>query len=175
MKNVIIILALGFIGISANLENDTKIAFVSRDYVVERMDETIEMNKYLDRYAAKQSMSQDGELGKINDNIKGLKKVISQPGDEAQKHKAELKLADLTKQRQKHLMRDDKDFLEKKKEFLKRIDDELQKTLNKVARERGYKYVLNSQDGNGSPILLMASKSDDITAEVLLEMGIKEK
>ncbi len=50
MKNIAIILLLAFVGISANLENDTKIGYVYMDLVLRNMEEAKEMNTILDKF-----------------------------------------------------------------------------------------------------------------------------
>ena len=50
MKNIAIILLLAFVGISANLENDTKIGYVYMDLVLRNKEEAKEMNTILDKF-----------------------------------------------------------------------------------------------------------------------------
>jgi Skp family chaperone for outer membrane proteins len=56
MKNISIILLFGFIGISATLENDTKIGYVYMDLVLTNMDEAKEMNLILDQFTQERSL-----------------------------------------------------------------------------------------------------------------------
>jgi outer membrane protein len=64
----------------------------------------------------------------------------------------------------------DQSLQQKQQTLLKPALDKLQKTIDQVATENGYTYVLNS-DG-ASPVLLHGPKEGDISDLVLKKMGV---
>jgi outer membrane protein len=64
----------------------------------------------------------------------------------------------------------DNSLQQKQQTLLKPALDKLQKTIDEVAKENGYTYVLNS-DG-ASPVLLHGPKEGDISDMILKKMGV---
>lgn len=61
----------------------------------------------------------------------------------------------------------------KQQELLTPVMDKIQTAIDAVAKENGYTFVLNSEsDFGGSPVLLVAPDSDNITNLVLKKLGV---
>lgn len=57
--------------------------------------------------------------------------------------------------------------------MLQPIQDQLQKAINEVAKEKGYAFVLNQVMGEGVPTILYGKPEHDITEAILTKLGIK--
>jgi outer membrane protein len=68
---------------------------------------------------------------------------------------------------------DEQELYTKRVNLLTPIAKKLEEAMDKVAGEKGYKYVLNSSDGTGNSIVVVAPDGDDLTQEVMAELGIE--
>lgn len=176
MKNttIAILLFLGFIGISANLENDTKIGYVYMDLVLSNMPETQEMNKVLDKFSAEKA-------GLLKKNTEFLNKKLAEMNrkekagelTEAGRIISENELSELKAKIEQQARLDEQELYKKRVSLLSPIAKKLEKAMDDVAANLGYKYVLNSSDGTGNSIVIVAPEADDLTQEVMTQLGIK--
>jgi len=60
---------------------------------------------------------------------------------------------------------------QKQQALLRPVLDKIQKTIDAVAAENGYTYVLNSDSGS-NPVLLHGPKDGDVSDIILKKMGI---
>ncbi len=176
MKNIAIILLLACIGISANLENDTKIGYVYMDLVLVNMEEAKKMNKTLDKFSNERA----AEIAKSTQiiSVKAAemnKKAIAGELTDGAKISAEKELNELRASLEKKVRANEQELYNKRTELLAPIAKKLEQAMDKVAAEKGYKYVLNSSDGTGNSIVVVAPEADDLTQEVMTELGIELK
>ena len=176
MKNtaLAIVLFLSVFGISANLENDTKIGYVYMELVLSNMEETKEMNKILDKYSAEKSETLKKNTQFLSNKLEELQRK-EKAGEltDAGRVISENEISDLRASIEKQARVDEQELYQKRIELLTPIAQKLEKAMDEVAAKKGYKYVLNSSDGTGNSIVIVAPDADDLTRAVLDHLGIK--
>lgn len=178
MKNVAvaIVLVLGAFGISANLENDTKIGYVFMEYVLNSMPETQEMNNTLDKLSKEKSDKLVKNTKFLNSKVDEMnRKERSGELTEAGRKISEDEIADMRKKIETQARADEQELFKKRMELLGPIAKKLEKAMDDVAAKKGYKYVLNSSDGTGNSIVVVAPEADDLTKAVMDHLGIETK
>ena len=173
MKNIAIILLLAVLGISATIENETKIGYVYMDLVLTNMPEAKQMNLVLEQFTQEKnaviSMRREElqrKAAEISQQIQGGK--LSEAGQiiaQNEINSMQNSLQDLASENEQELY-------EKRVALLSPIAKKLEEAMDKVAAEKGYKYVLNSSDGTGNSIVVVAPDADDLTQEVMAKLGI---
>lgn len=174
MKNIAIILMLAFIGISANIEDDTKIGYVYMDLVLRNMEEAKEMNLILDKFSREKSAELEKSKTILEKKFGEIQKK-AQAGTltEAGKIIATNELEAMQRDIETQAQQDEQELYSKRINLLTPIAKKLEEAMDKVAGEKGYKYVLNSSDGTGNSIVVVAPEGDDLTQEVMVELGIE--
>lgn len=178
MKNVAIaiILVLGAFGISANLENDTKIGYVYMELVLNQMPETQEMNAKLDKFGKEKSDNLVKNTKFLNSKIDDMnRKERSGELTEAGRKVSEGEINDMRMKIETQARKDEEDLFKMRMELLGPIAKKLETAMDEVAAKKGYKYVLNSSDGTGNSVVVVAPEADDLTKAVLDHLGIETK
>ena len=173
MKNITIILLFGFIGISATLENDTKIGYVYMDLVLTNMDEAKEMNLILDQFTQERSLGITKKTEELQAKAASISQAI-QAGklSEAGQIIAQNEINSMQSSLQAQARQNEQELYEKRVALLSPIVKQLEEAMDDVAAEMGYKYVLNSSDGTGNSIVIVAPDADDLTQEVMTKLGV---
>ncbi len=173
MKNLAILFLLAFIGISANLESETKIGYVYMELVMNNMDETKEMQAILEKFSNEKQAAIDQKSNKLNAKLKEYQDNIK-TGEltDAGKIIAENELMGLRRGLETLTNETEQEIYTKRSALLNPIAKKLEKAMDDVAEKYGYKYVLNSADGTGNSIVIVAPEADDLTQEVMTELGI---
>ena len=178
MKNttLLIVLLIGFFAISANLENDTKIGYVYMDQILMNMEETKKMQTSLDKFSSEKAEQIRKNTEFLNARINDFKqKEKSGELTEAGKIIATNQINDLQVSLEQQARTNEQELMVKRNELLSPIAAKLEKAMDEVATKMGYKYVLNSSDGTGNSIVIVAPEADDLTKEVMDHMGISLK
>ncbi|WP_324672479.1 OmpH family outer membrane protein [Hymenobacter sp. GOD-10R] len=146
-----------------------KIGYTSVEYVLSQMPESKQIESQLKTYS-----------GQLENQLKSKYSDYQTKADAYQKGAAamtevvradkEKELTGLQTSIQEFQRSADQSLQQKQQALLKPALDKLQKTIDQVADENGYTYVLNS-DG-ASPVLLHGPKDGDISDLVLKKMGI---
>ncbi len=174
MKNITIILLLAAFAISANLENDTKIGYVYMDLVLTNMEEAKQMNKVLDKFSAEKTAQLTKNTQFLNNKIQEMmRKQKAGELTDAGRIISENEISDLKASIEKQARANEQELYTKRIELLGPIAKKLEAAMDDVAATMGYKYVLNSSDGTGNSIVVVAPEADDLTQEVMKELGIK--
>ena len=173
MKNITIILLFGFIGISATLENDAKIGYVYMDLVLTNMDEAKEMNLILDQFTQERSLAITRRTEELQAKAASISQEI-QAGklSEAGQIIAQNEINSMQSSLQAQARQNEQELYEKRVALLSPIAKQLEEAMDNVAAEMGYKYVLNSSDGTGNSIVIVAPDADDLTQEVMTKLGV---
>ncbi len=173
MKNIVIIGLLAFIGISANLPNETKIGYVYMELVMNSMPETKEMMAIVDKFTAEKQAEIEKRNVFINKKVERFKKK-SQSGElsEAGKISTQNEIVSLRKELDKLISANEQELYSKRSELLSPIAQKLEKAMDEVAAQKGYRYVFSSADGTGNSIIIVAPDADDLTQEVMGYLGI---
>ena len=173
MKNIVIIGLLAFIGISANLPNETKIGYVYMELVMNSMPETKEMMAIVDKFTAEKQAEIEKRNVFINEKVESFQKK-SQSGElsEAGKIITQNEIVSLRKELDKLISANEQELYSKRSELLSPIAKKLEKAMDEVAAQKGYRYVFSSADGTGNSIIIVAPDADDLTQEVMEYLGI---
>lgn len=176
MKNLVIIGLLAFIGISANLPNETKIGYVYMDMVMNNMPEANEMMAIVEKFTAeKQSEIEKRNAFISTKNEAFQKKSAKGELTEAGKIIAQNELISLQKELNQLISDNEQELYAKRSELLAPIAKKVEKAMDEVAALKGYRYVFSSADGTGNSIIVVAPESDDLTQEVMKHLGIELK
>jgi outer membrane protein len=173
MKNIVIIGLLAFIGISANLPNETKIGYVYMELVMNSMPETKEMMAIVDKFTAEKQAEIEKRNVFINKKVESFQKK-SQSGElsEAGKIITQNEIVSLRKELDKLISANEQELYSKRSELLSPIAKKLEKAMDEVAAQKGYRYVFSSADGTGNSIIVVAPEADDLTQELMEYLGI---
>ena len=176
MKNLVIIGLLAFIGISANLPNETKIGYVYMEMVMNNMPETKKMMAIVDKFTAEKQAEIEKRNVFINEKMESFRKK-SQSGElsEAGKIITQNQIISLRKELDQLISANKQELYSKRSELLSPIAKKLEKAMDEVAAQKGYRYVFSSADGTGNSIIIVAPEADDLTQEVMEYLGIELK
>lgn len=176
MKNLIIIGLLGFIALSANVPNETKIGYVYMEMVMNNMPETIEMMTIIEKFTAEKQREVDRKAANILEKKENLQEK-SQAGELSDAGKIILQNEINSLEKELDLLKasNEQELFAKRSALLQPIAKKLERTMDQVAAQKGYRYVLSSADGTGNSIVIVAPEADDLTQEVMDHLGIKLK
>ncbi len=128
----------------------------SEDYYKQLLSQLEGMQKeYQEKLAEYQEKSKPG-ANAWSDAIKAVK---------------EKEIRDLEQRIQEFQQTAQSDFQKKNEELTKPINVKARKAIEQVAKENGYKYVLDS--GKGGGIVLYSEPTDDIMPKVKAKLGMK--
>ncbi len=173
MKNLAILFLLAFIGISANLESETKIGYVYMELIMNNMKETQEMQAILEKFSAEKQAIIDKKSNELNNKISDYQsKDKANELTDAGRIIAENELMTLRRNLETLTNETEQEIYSKRTVLLSPIAKKLEKAMDDVAAKYSYKYLLNSADGTGNSIVIVAPEADDLTQEVMTELGI---
>lgn len=176
MKNLVIIGLLAFIAISANVPDQTRIGYVYMEMVMKNLPEAQEMMLVVDKFAAEKQTEVEKKNAVLKEKTESFQQKL-QAGEltEAGKIIAENELNSLQKGLEQLVNANEQELYAKRSELLAPIAKKLEKAMDEVAAQKGYKYVFSSADGTGNSIIVVAPEADDLTLEVMKHLGIELK
>lgn len=162
MKNIVIasILALGAFGISANIENDTKIAFVDKELVMNELKEAQKLKAEFEQAQAKFKIKEASSTAELELKMQKL----------AQNRETQSDLAEVIAKRDEIAKMNKAELKEIEEEIFGEFYTRLDKTMERIAFESGYNYVFNAKQSDGTPTALVYSEQDDLTWLVIKKM-----
>ncbi|WP_073105917.1 OmpH family outer membrane protein [Hymenobacter daecheongensis] len=146
-----------------------KIGYTSVEYVLSQMPESKQIESDLKAYSSQLEAQLKSKYSDYQTKAEAYQKGASTMTEVVRADK-EKELTGLQGSIQEFQRSADQSLQQKQQTLLKPALDKLQKTIDVVAEENGYTYVLNS-DG-ASPVLLHGPKDGDISDLVLKKMGI---
>jgi outer membrane protein len=162
--------ALTFVTSTASLaQAPLKIGFTSVEYVLSQMPESKQIESELKTYSTQLENQLKSKYSDYQAKAEAYQKGASAMTEVVRADK-EKELTGLQTSIQEFQRSADQSLQQKQQTLLKPALDKLQKTIDQVATENGYTYVLNS-DG-ASPVLLHGPKEGDISDLVLKKMGV---
>lgn len=175
MKNlaIAVVLILGVFAISANLENETKIGYVDKAYVMGKLPEYQKAKHLLENFEndnTKELSKADAEISNLFAAIEELKSK----GDDSREQ--QLKLVRKIESYEKN-----KVFLKEKikaektvfwKKHTKEVKYRVKDAMNTAAGKNGYTHVFD-KSLNGESDLLIAPIGDDLTPKVMDILELK--
>ncbi|MCF8461584.1 MAG: OmpH family outer membrane protein [Flavobacteriales bacterium] len=176
MKNLVIIGLLAFIGISANVPNETKIGYVYMDMVMNNMPEAKEMMTIIDRFTAEKQAEIEKKKADIAKKLEAFqKKSDSGELSDAGKIIAQNEVKTMKADMDAMISNTEQEIYAKRSELLSPVAKKLEKAMDEVAAKLGYRYVLSSADGTGNSIVIVGPDEDNLTPEVMKHLGIEMK
>ena len=146
-----------------------KIGYTSVEYVLSQMPESKQIESQLKTYSSQLENQLKSKYSDYQTKAEAYQKGAAAMTEVVRADK-EKELTGLQTSIQEFQRSADQSLQQKQQSLLKPALDKLQKTIDQVADENGYTYVLNS-DG-ASPVLLHGPKDGDISDLVLKKMGI---
>ena len=146
-----------------------KIGYTSVDYVLSQMPESKQIESDLKAYSTQLETQLKSKISDYQAKAEAYQKGAATMTDVVRADK-EKELTGLQGSIQEFQRSADNSLQQKQQTLLKPALDKLQKTIDAVATENGFTYVLNS-DG-ASPVLLHGPKEGDISDLILKKMGV---
>ena len=146
-----------------------KIGYTSVEYVLSQMPESKQIESDLKAFSTQLENQLKSKYQEYQTKAETYQKGSSTMTDVVRADK-EKELTNMQQSIQEFQRSADQSLQQKQQTLLKPALDKLQKTIDQVANENGYTYVLNS-DG-ASPVLLHGPKDGDISDLVLKKMGV---
>ncbi len=137
-----------------------KYAFVDTKYILDNMPDYKEAQKKLDDISEKWVKEIEEKYKQIAEkNKKFQQEAILLPADEKNKKLEEIKqLEEEAKELQKKRFGVNGDLFKKRKELIEPIQDEIYSAIKKIAKEKGYDFIMDK--GTNSNILFTNPKYD---------------
>ncbi|MCD8540838.1 MAG: OmpH family outer membrane protein [Leadbetterella sp.] len=173
MKIKLVVTALALLGsLSMNAQTSVKIGWTNVDFILQSLPdfkdlqtklgtETAQYEKlYNEKLAEGQKLQEDYQK-----NAATMSEVIRKDKEKVLQNKYQ-ELNELQQNAETAIQA-------KRQELLMPVMDKIQKAIDDVAKENGYTYVLNSDAGLGTTmVLLVAPENDNITNLVLKKLGV---
>jgi len=165
-----LLIAGSFFAPSAQAQAPLKIGYTSVEYVLSQMPESKQIESDLKAYGsqleAQLKSKQTAFQTKLDAYQKGgaaMTPVV--------KTDTEKELQTMQQGLQEFSSTAQQSMQQKQQSLLRPVLDKIQKTIDAVAVENGYTYVLNSDSGS-NPVLLHGPKDGDVSDIILKKMGI---
>lgn len=166
-----VLLAAGsFFAPNAQAQAPLKIGFTSVEYVLSQMTESKQIESDLKAYGTQLEAQLKGKTTEYQTKLDSYNKGASAMTPVV-KADTEKELTRLGQSIQEFQQTAQQSMQQKQQTLLRPVLDKIQKTIDAVATENGYTYVLNSDSGS-NPILLHGPKDGDISDIILKKMGI---
>ena len=146
-----------------------KIGYTSVEYVLSQMPESKQIESQLKDYSTQLKSQLDTKYAEYQTKGEAFQKGAATMPDPVRADKQK-ELQNLQQSIQEFQQNAETSLQQKQQTLLKPALDKLQQTIDAVATENGYTYILNS-DG-ASPVLLHGPKDGDISDLVLKKMGV---
>ena len=178
MKNlaIAVILILGIFAMSANLENETKIGYVDKTYIMDRLPEYQKARVLLENFESDDTQ----EFNKAEANIKDLYAAIEELKEKSGDSKAEeMKLTrQIESFEKKKLVLKEQIEAERRimwQKYTTEVRYKLERALHKAAGKNGYTHIFDKPVDGMNGELLIAPKQDDLTRKVMEILELKSE
>jgi len=174
LKNVGIVMLLGMLAMSMSVDTQQRIGYVYMEQVLSRMNEAQEMNRILDRFTAERQLELETQQQKLQERY-----TVFQEKDRKGELSDAGRIIGLNELKALQTEYDDakaaaeQELMQKRADLIRPIALQLKAAMKEVAAKEGYTHVLNSADGTGNSIVVVAPDSDDITLKVMKHLAIK--
>ncbi len=172
VKNIfaILLLTIGVAGMANAQAVPSKVCHVASQELVETLPEAIAADKQLRDLQA----TYRNKISEMDREIKA--KLLTAQNEAASKSEEENErvrqaLMQDQEKLEEYYTNSEKSIAQRREDMLKPIFTKVREAINKVAREKGFDYVLDSTIGTG---IIMAD-GYDLTPDVMKELGIKKK
>lgn len=165
-----LLIAGSFFAPSAQAQAPLKIGFTSVEYVLSQMPESKQIESDLKAYGSQLEAQVKSKQTEYQTKLEAYQKGQSTMTPVIKTDK-EKELTTLGQGIQEFGQSAQQSMQQKQQTLLRPVLDKIQKTIDAVAEENGYTYVLNSDSGS-NPVLLHGPKDGDISDIILKKMGI---
>ncbi len=165
-----LLIAGSFFAPSAQAQAPLKIGYTSVEYVLSQMPESKQIESDLKAYGTQLEAQIKSKQTEYQTKLEAYQKggPTMTPVIKADKEK---ELTTLGQSIQEFGQSAQQSMQQKQQTLLRPVLDKIQKTIDAVAEENGYTYVLNSDSGS-NPVLLHGPKDGDVSEIILKKMGI---
>ncbi|WP_223652316.1 OmpH family outer membrane protein [Hymenobacter psoromatis] len=165
-----LLIAGSFFAPSAQAQAPLKIGYTSVEYVLSQMPESKQIESDLKAYGTQLEAQVKSKQGEYQTKLEAYQKGASTmtPVIKADKEK---ELQTLGQSIQEFSQSAQQSMQQKQQGLLRPVLDKIQKTIDAVATDNGYTYILNSDSGS-NPVLLHGPKDGDVSDIILKKMGI---
>jgi outer membrane protein len=168
MKNTLKLIVVGFITIiSSFTANAQKIAHISLDSLISLMPESKTAQQSLQEYSKQLEQQVTLMQTELQSKYETYQKDSPNMAPIVKESK-EKELNDLNQRINDFQQQAQQDYQKKSAELSKPVYDKAKKAIDQVAKEAGYKYVLDTSTG----LVLYNEAADDIIALVVKKLGI---
>lgn len=164
LKLAFVVLAIVLMGTGANAQ---KIGHIRLDSLISLMPESKDARQKGTEYYNKLEEQVKIMTGELQSKYEDYQKQAATMSDLIKQTK-EKELQDLQKRIQDFQTQAQSDLQKKNDELSKPIYEKANKAIAAVAKENGYKYILDASAGG----ILYSEPSDDVTAMVMKKLGI---
>ena len=174
-KNFLLLTAFVVLfSISSFSQKTQKIAYVDSKIILNALPEAIKAKSDLENLSKKWQNQLDSIANEVQKMYQDYQKKASTMSQEKQR---EAQQAILAKEQAYQLFRQEKfgqggEFFQKQEQLLNPIKERILKTIEQIAKEEGYAFVL---DKNADFVVLFADDDYDLTYKVLDRMRKKNK
>ena len=172
VTGIFMMAALLLCGVSQNLYAQTmKIGFTDAELIVAQMPEYRTVMEQLQSMAESGQEEYNALLQNYQEKVADYQKKQALLSDQAKQNR-EQELVAMQGEIQQFTATKEQELGEKEVELLNPLLERVQTAIDEVASEQGLNLVLNTRAG-GSPMILYADQSMDVTEAVLSKLGIQ--
>jgi outer membrane protein len=173
----VLLLGAGLSESQAQVKKDPspKIGYVNPTAILQKMPSMKAVQQRIKNYVNKKQEKLTQQRDSLQQKIATYQQRQSVMSKEA-KQEEQKKLGKLRANLQKAQRQAQQDIRQKQQSLVQPLNEDIQKSIDKVAKEMGLAYVINTTTSNGDVIILYASdsaqKKYDITSKVMDDLGI---
>jgi len=171
MKNkLLLVLALTFAGFVAQAQSTMKIGYADVDYILSQMPEAKQVESELQAHNTQLQNQLQAKYQEYQQKLQSYQQSAANMVDAIRQEK-ETELAQLEQRIQKFQQDAQTSIQKKSSALMEPLYAKVGNTIETVAKENGYTYILNGQVG-GVDVVLYADAKNDVSDLVLKKMGI---
>lgn len=175
LKTIVLALILSATLFQAKAQDDTvKIGYTNIELILAYLPETKDMEKQLSviqkRMGEQMKVKETYAQQKLQEYMTGTENGTL-VGDA--KTKAEEELMKLDEELQKFASDAELEIMSEREEMLAPLLDKLQNTIDEVAEEGDYTYILNQTTSGGVSTILFGPEQNDVTELIMKKLGIE--
>ncbi len=155
---------------TSSINGPLKIGYTSVEYVLGLMPESKQIESDLKTYGSQLQAQAKSKQDEFETKLKAYQAAAPTMTDIVKRDK-EKELQGLQQGIQEFSQNAQQSLQQRQQTALRPVLDKIQKTIDAVANENGFTYVLNSDSG-ANPVLLHGPKDGDISDLILKKLGI---
>lgn len=175
LRNIflVIILLAGF-GVVNNTKaqsDNLKLGYTNVQFILSKMPEAQQIQSEFEAYQKQLQNRLQSKMQSFQQKVKDFQSGASTMTQQARQQRQQ-ELQQERQNLQQEQQQAQQSLQEKRMELFEPVYNKIQENINKVAENEGYSHIF-STDAGQMPVLLYARESDNVTSEVLNQMGIE--